>query len=66
VLNTGGSAPGLLAPVVGFLIDQTGWATAFASGAIFTLLGAFLWLFVRLPARSLKNVTPQARAPRTL
>ena len=49
VLNTGGNAPGVLAPFVGFLIDQTGWATAFASGAIFAILGAVLWLFVRLP-----------------
>ena len=49
VVNTGGNLPGLLAPLVGFLVDQAGWETAFASGAMFALLGAALWLFVRLP-----------------
>jgi ACS family glucarate transporter-like MFS transporter len=51
VLNTGGNLPGLLAPFVGFLVDSLGWVSAFASGAIFALLGAALWLFVRLPPR---------------
>ena len=49
VLNTGGNLPGMLAPFVGFLIDQAGWVTAFASGAIFALAGAILWIFIRLP-----------------
>jgi ACS family glucarate transporter-like MFS transporter len=52
VLNTGGNLPGLLAPFVGFLVDQAGWVTAFASGAIFALVGAILWLFVRLPEQA--------------
>lgn len=51
VLNTGGNLPGLLAPFVGFLVDSLGWVSAFASGAIFALLGASLWMFVRLPPR---------------
>jgi ACS family glucarate transporter-like MFS transporter len=50
VLNTGGNLPGLLAPVVGLMVDSMGWVTTFASGAIFAVAGAILWLFVRLPA----------------
>lgn len=55
VLNTGGNVPGLLAPFVGYMVDQAGWVTAFASGAFFALLGASLWLFVRLPALKPQN-----------
>ena len=51
VLNTGGNLPGLLAPFVGYLVDSMGWVSAFASGAIFALVGAALWLFVKLPPR---------------
>jgi len=49
LLNTGGNLPGLLAPFVGFLVDKAGWLTAFASGTVFALLGALLWMFVKLP-----------------
>jgi MFS family permease len=49
VLNTGGNLPGLLAPFIGFLVDKWGWLTAFASGALFALIGAALWMFVKLP-----------------
>jgi len=51
VLNTGGNLPGLLAPLVGYMVDQLGWLTTFASGAIFAIAGAALWLFVRLPEK---------------
>lgn len=54
VLNMGGSLPGLLSPLVGYIIDHFGWMPAFASGTVFALIGAGLWLFVRVvqPARS--------------
>lgn len=48
VLNFGGNVAGLLAPAVGFLIDTSGWLAALASGSAFALVGAGLWLFVRL------------------
>jgi ACS family glucarate transporter-like MFS transporter len=51
VLNTGGNLPGLLAPLVGYMVDQLGWLMTFASGAIFAVAGAVLWLFVRLPEK---------------
>jgi len=46
VLNTGGNAPGFLAPVVGVMIDHWGWLPTLASGSAFAILGAMLWLFV--------------------
>ena len=49
LLNTGGNLPGLLAPFIGLLVDKAGWLTAFASGTVFALLGAALWMFVKLP-----------------
>jgi ACS family glucarate transporter-like MFS transporter len=52
VLNTGGNLPGLLAPLVGYVIDQFGWLPAFASGTVFALIGAGLWLFVRVVPQS--------------
>jgi len=56
VLNTGGNWPGLLAPFIGFLVDKAGWLTAFASGAVFALMGAAIWMFVKLPeSRNLKG-----------
>ena len=48
VLNTGGNLPGFLAPLVGLMVDQLGWISTLASGSIFALAGALLWLFVRL------------------
>ena len=49
MLNFGGTMPGLLAPLFGFMIDHAGWLPTIASGSIFALVGAGLWLFVRLP-----------------
>ena len=46
VLNTGGNAAGFLAPVVGVMVDQLGWLTTLASGSLFALAGAMLWLFI--------------------
>lgn len=48
VMNTGGNAPGLLAPVVGMMVDRLGWDATLASGSIFALAAAALWLMVRL------------------
>jgi ACS family glucarate transporter-like MFS transporter len=48
LLNFGGTSPGLLAPVIGLMIDRFGWVPTIASGSAFALLGAGLWLFVRL------------------
>jgi MFS transporter, ACS family, glucarate transporter len=48
VLNFGGNAPGLLAPLVGFMVDQAGWLPTIVSGSAFALVGACLWMFVRL------------------
>jgi len=48
VLNFGGNVPGLLAPLVGYMIDHAGWIPTIASGSGVALAGAALWLFVRL------------------
>jgi ACS family glucarate transporter-like MFS transporter len=50
MLNFGGNAAGFLAPAVGLLIDRAGWITTIASGSAFALVGAGLWLLVRLEA----------------
>jgi ACS family glucarate transporter-like MFS transporter len=55
VVNTGGNLPGLIAPLFGFMIDHLGWLPTLASGSLFALLGAVLWLFVgaqRRPGRT--------------
>ena len=46
VLNTGGNLAGFLAPVVGMMVDQLGWLATLASGSVFALVGATLWLFI--------------------
>jgi MFS transporter, ACS family, glucarate transporter len=48
VLNTGGNVVGGIGAIlVPFLAAQFGWPFAIASGSIFTLIGAILWLLVR-------------------
>lgn len=48
VLNTGGNLPGVLG---GMLVPVTagyfGWSAAMATGSIFAITGALLWLFIR-------------------
>ena len=48
ILNTGGNIPGI---VGGMLVPLTagllGWPAAIATGALFAIVGAVLWLFVR-------------------
>jgi MFS transporter, ACS family, glucarate transporter len=51
VLNTGGNAPGFLAPVVGMMVDRLGWLPTLASGSLFALTGAALWLFIDVQRR---------------
>lgn len=46
VMNTGGNAAGFLAPVVGLMVDHFGWLPTLASGSVFALIGAGLWLFI--------------------
>jgi len=48
VMNTGGNLAGVLAPVVGIMVDRLGWVPTLASGSLFALAGAVLWMFVRL------------------
>ncbi len=48
VINVGGNAPGFLAPLVGLMVDQAGWSWTLASGSIFALVGAGLWLLIRV------------------
>ncbi len=48
VLNTGGSLPGLLAPVMGLMVGRFGWMPTFASGSVFALVSVVLWLTLRL------------------
>jgi hypothetical protein len=48
VLNLGGNLPSLLAPLIGLMIDRLGWLPTISSGSVFAVIGAVLWLFVRL------------------
>ncbi len=48
VLNFGGNLPSLLAPLIGLMIDRAGWLPTIASGSVFAVIGAGLWLLVRL------------------
>lgn len=48
VLNTGGNVGGIICqPVVAALVAGGEWTSAWLSGAVFALLAAVLWLFVR-------------------
>jgi hypothetical protein len=50
-MNTGGNVVGALGAVaVPLITGAFGGFAAVASGAVFALLGAGLWLFVRLPS----------------
>lgn len=51
VVNTGGNAAGFLAPVVGIMLDQFGWLPTLASGSVFAVTGAALWLFIDVERR---------------
>ena len=51
VVNTGGNAAGFLAPVIGIMLDHYGWLPTLASGSLFALTGAVLWLFIDVTSR---------------
>jgi hypothetical protein len=48
VINTGANLAGLLAPVIGLMIDRAGWVATLAGGSLFALVSAGLWLFIRI------------------
>jgi ACS family glucarate transporter-like MFS transporter len=57
VLNTGGNFAGILAtPMVPLLKDEFGWFAALASGSVFAVIGALLWLFIRAD-RTIEDVS---------
>lgn len=58
LMNTGGNLAGLLAPLVGFMVDGFGWAATLASGSAFALAGAALWLVLLLDRRALEPRRP--------
>lgn len=48
VLNTGANIPGVIGGVmVPIIANWLGWPAAIASGSVFALFGALLWLFIR-------------------
>jgi len=48
ILNTGGNLAGVVAtPMTAVLFEHFGWPVALATGSLFALLGAGLWLLVR-------------------
>jgi len=49
VLNTGGNLGGVIsAPLIPVLVGHFGWLVALSTGSVFALLGALLWLWVRV------------------
>ena len=48
LMNTGGNGPGLLAPIIGLMIDHLGWLPTIASGSLFAVLAVALWMMIRL------------------
>lgn len=48
ILNTGGNLPGILGGMlVPLIAGLFGWSAAMATGSIFAVIGALLWLFIR-------------------
>lgn len=54
VMNMDGNVAGFLAPVVGFVLDHFGWLPTFATGSVFAVMAATLWLFIRAEAKEFK------------
>jgi ACS family glucarate transporter-like MFS transporter len=52
VMNTGGNLAGFLAPVVGLILDRFGWIPTLATGSVFAVVAAVLWLFVRAQSKA--------------
>lgn len=58
VLNTGGNVVGFVGGLlVPFIAGLFGWAAAMASGALFAVIGAGLWLFIRADRPMLEPAT---------
>ena len=52
VLNTGGNTGGIVCqPLVAWLVAGGDWADAWIAGAVFAMVAAALWLFVRCETR---------------
>lgn len=58
VMNTGGNAAGFFAPMVGLMVDHLGWVPTLASGSVFALVSAGLWLLVRVGPRTEGTAAP--------
>ena len=55
LLNTGGNLGGVIVtPMIPLLVDRFGWLAALSTGSLFALVGAALWLLIRVD-RSLAN-----------
>jgi hypothetical protein len=48
IINTGANAAGFLAPIIGLMVDHVGWLLTLSSGSVFALIGAGLWLSIRI------------------
>lgn len=49
ILNTGGNLPGIISgPLIPFLAAQFGWLVALSTGSLFAVVGAAVWLFIRV------------------
>ena len=49
ILNTGGNLPGIVSgPLIPFLAAQFGWRVALSTGSLFAVVGAVVWLFIRV------------------
>jgi hypothetical protein len=61
VLNTGGNLAGIVGTVDGAAVRaQFGWTAALGAGVVFALLGAALWLFIRVD----EPLVPEAASAR--
>ncbi len=71
VMNTGGNAPGFLAPLIGLMLDHLGWVSTLASGSVVAVVGAGLWLLIRVrpagasPEKGKNRVAPSLPGERT-
>jgi ACS family glucarate transporter-like MFS transporter len=59
VMNTGGNLPGIVVgPLIPWLVERWGWATAISTGTGVALVGALLWLFIRVDEPLVVNAGP--------
>jgi ACS family glucarate transporter-like MFS transporter len=49
LMNTGGNSAGIIvAPLMPFLAMHVGWVAALSTGSVLALIGALIWLFIRV------------------